>query len=893
MAALVQTYPQQTGTVTMLQTRPASAGGIISSGQPNPQYAVSQQHRHSFYGNTNGMGGAPILYRSNTAPIQPYAFTSTPSLNTNTHWQQQQQQQQQQQFQQHQQHLHQQASSHGLRASSATPVLPKLQGVDGSGNLSRTSRQPASASMINLSTASMAPTVRYVGSRDDSSLPGQGARRVAATPRPQSAYLTGSTQQLPLNQATPGRAPPDRYRRGGGSSGQNQQQKQNSNTQASAAPSGSGMASIGHLYAANGGGSNSSSSLPDQQQKSASSSRNQTRQQMNDHRRNSFHDTVLSGVAADDISLHRQHLNEDLKRFRRRSMPSLSAAEYLSSSSSRASLNQLPELSRLGRQSASGSPDQDQQRPTSSVRNKNGSSESVDSRPSSTKRNATFPAGSTVNPAAQITATASDKSTADKNNDSLRLVNIPPRVSSDAANRLGSPSSSPKSTMMDGEGTQTIAASAAGAANRDTVNATNGTAGGADAARAGSEKEGLASKSAIPSHLESPAMRHLSAINQKGGRLRSKTSKLRRAFSFGSAADFRKAAGPDEESDTIATPNKLQKEPTSRELYDAEQARIAQQQEEGGIGNSIYAGARIFSGSTDNLSISSTASSASIMIRKMGRGMKKSTRSLVGLFRPKSVVGVPAADASLPEANTVPASSPVIEATVSMVTVEAERERVNVNADLHTQNGGGTGFPRLERNSIDASKVSITSERVGSSGTDQSAPRKSIVEGDKERAEVLAAVRKGILKNTSGTSSPSRSPADGRNPALELPGPPTISDSPASSAPSTPNDEAQGHKRSASVALGGEDYFVSALRLRQDSKSGSSTPQGSMRRCATFSPRIVFYDTWPSQEYDRRGEIATCNRLTPMLAQQIKEELNTFKMEMEVHENSKIYTHFF
>jgi len=30
-----------------------------------------------------------------------------------------------------------------------------------------------------------------------------------------------------------------------------------------------------------------------------------------------------------------------------------------------------------------------------------------------------------------------------------------------------------------------------------------------------------------------------------------------------------------------------------------------------------------------------------------------------------------------------------------------------------------------------------------------------------------------------------------------------------------------------------------------------------------------------------------------VLAQQIKEELNTFKMEMEVHEMSKPYTHFF
>lgn len=72
---------------------------------------------------------------------------------------------------------------------------------------------------------------------------------------------------------------------------------------------------------------------------------------------------------------------------------------------------------------------------------------------------------------------------------------------------------------------------------------------------------------------------------------------------------------------------------------------------------------------------------------------------------------------------------------------------------------------------------------------------------------------------------------------------------------------------------------MSALRFRSDSKSVPGTPQGSVaKRNATFSPRIQFHDTWPSGEYDRRGEIATCNRLTPMLAQQIKEELNTFKM---------------
>lgn len=46
----------------------------------------------------------------------------------------------------------------------------------------------------------------------------------------------------------------------------------------------------------------------------------------------------------------------------------------------------------------------------------------------------------------------------------------------------------------------------------------------------------------------------------------------------------------------------------------------------------------------------------------------------------------------------------------------------------------------------------------------------------------------------------------------------------------------------------------------------------------TFSPRIQFFDVWSANDYDRRGDVATCNHLTPLLAQQIKDELNTFKM---------------
>jgi hypothetical protein len=317
-----------------------------------------------------------------------------------------------------------------------------------------------------------------------------------------------------------------------------------------------------------------------------------------------------------------------------------------------------------------------------------------------------------------------------------------------------------------------------------------------------------------------------------------------------------------------------------------EQARIAEKQEAAGLGESIYSGqGQFFTGSTDNLSISSTASSASVMLRKMGKGMKKGTRSLVGLFRPKSVIGVAPADGPVNQASL---------AQVSMVTVEAEREKVNVNVNPHDQAGGGTGFPKLERNSVDT-KLSFESGTVSS----DTRSRRSIVGGEKERAEVLAAVKKGILKrNDSNQTPPGVKTYDFKVPDFNLPQIPHVNDSPRSSAPSTPADETprSGHRRTDSITIESndhDDYFTSMTRFASiDSKNSPMTPQGLIRNIS-FSPRIQFHDTWPSAEYDRRGDIATCNRLTPMLAQQIKEELNTFKMEMEVHESSKVYTHFF
>ncbi|GJN69015.1 bud neck involved protein [Purpureocillium lilacinum] len=742
---------------------------------------AGQQHaNHQYMGSSSQaprsayQGSAAAAYRGNTAPVQPYAFTSTPNLNQNM---------QNMQWQQY-----------GAYRTHSSPAVPGIQTPD----MNASYRPPllSSPMAVNMGGQPHSFGIGQSGSRDDSAL-----RSSSTLARPQS-FLSVNTQPS-FGSGTSNRSTSDRYRRPSGGA------THHARSQSSTLPGTITMVNNATpLYSAQRSPNHAQSmSLPSGK-------------------------GLVSVSSMDDMHHYSRQAQEEAKRVRRRSMHAMESPEYHKPGpnptparpSERGLRPQRPGSSTAHSRKASSES-------TSSSRSNHSRTSSV------TNRNVSAPAGNPSLLASDETSTKVDQP---------KMVAPPQRgSSSDAAKRTINPSPLSKPATM--------------------------------ATESAEEPSHAVAPGSAGSKTDSPAAKQLAAINQKGVKAKSKTSRLRRAFSFGSAADFRKAAAGDEGEGTDKNEQaKLGKESPSDETYDAEQARIAEAQEAGGIGNSIY-GSRFF-GSTDNLSISSTASSASIMIRKMGRGMKKSTRSLVGLFRPKSVIGVPAAEAVPPEAS---------QATVSMITVEAETQRVNVTADPAAGNGG-TGFPHLERNSLDAAQVPEMSERSGSSGTDRSGPRKSIVGGDRERAEVLATVRKGILKRS---GSPSVRQADA-SPDLVLPNIPNVADSPISSAPSTPNDETQGHRRTGSIAIGNEDYFMSALRLRQDAKSPPGTPQGGKRN-ATFSPRIVFYDTWPSQEYDRRGEIATCNRLTPMLAQQIKEELNTFKMEMEVHENSKIYTHFF
>ncbi|KAF9235866.1 hypothetical protein BU15DRAFT_89424 [Melanogaster broomeanus] len=72
--------------------------------------------------------------------------------------------------------------------------------------------------------------------------------------------------------------------------------------------------------------------------------------------------------------------------------------------------------------------------------------------------------------------------------------------------------------------------------------------------------------------------------------------------------------------------------------------------------------------------------------------------------------------------------------------------------------------------------------------------------------------------------------------------------------------------------------------LSHRTASGPTTPKRLV-----FANNLSVYDTFSSTVYDRRSEPATWSRLTPALAQRIKEELNSYKMEeMEVHACSRM-----
>jgi len=117
-----------------------------------------------------------------------------------------------------------------------------------------------------------------------------------------------------------------------------------------------------------------------------------------------------------------------------------------------------------------------------------------------------------------------------------------------------------------------------------------------------------------------------------------------------------------------------------------------------------------------------------------------------------------------------------------------------------------------------------------------------------------------------------------------------------SAPPTAPSNPTHSENRTSAI-FQHPNFNSSAPALSTMGSAGSNHPQPPLaHRSATapikrltFATNLSVYDTFSASVYDRRSEPATWSRLTPALAQRIKEELNSYKMEeMEVHAASRI-----
>lgn len=186
MAALVQTIPQQSGTVPVLQTRPSSSSGTFAS--PSQSSGYQTMSWTSFNAGNSGS------YRSGQPVVAPYAYAPNLSQTSN--------------------HQHRQSWSPHLRAEHrafSAPTVSQGQINTYSGTNLRVAN-PAAGSVSN-STSSNSSYRSYV-SKDDSAIPSrqprgdQPLRPLSTANLPSPSVMTISS---PSGSAKPS---PNRYRRG-------------------------------------------------------------------------------------------------------------------------------------------------------------------------------------------------------------------------------------------------------------------------------------------------------------------------------------------------------------------------------------------------------------------------------------------------------------------------------------------------------------------------------------------------------------------------------------------------------------------------------------------------------------------------------------------------------
>lgn len=303
MAALVQSFPSPTPSLTMLQPRSPSAEAF-QAGAPSQQHQRgSQMPRNIYNSSVGGMAAGTYRGHTTTAPVAPYAFTSTPIPPNAAN--------------PLRQHPTPPPLRHENRTSSA-PVVPLTQHFS-SPDLQNLSRQRLPA--INLiqqpldfsNVLSLSPKL---GSKDDNALSTSNMKNLA---RPLSAIELNSPSLSSLSSQSEAAKPlPERYRRNHRRTEKNGQQAACNFMPGGSAPSsGPGVTTVGHLYTnpLQSSSTPSLTSYPAFRGSPSSHAANEMRPQPR-----------LSSL--DDMNLPKQSISEQAKRYRRKSVSNLDVMDH-------------------------------------------------------------------------------------------------------------------------------------------------------------------------------------------------------------------------------------------------------------------------------------------------------------------------------------------------------------------------------------------------------------------------------------------------------------------------------------------------------------------------------------------------------------------------------------
>lgn len=307
MAALVQAFPQQPGTSTMLQTRPSSSSGpfpVSSQPQQHQQNSRNTQMARTMYHGGTSPGNHNHRGHQTSAPVAPYAFTSTPGLgntasNTSSHTRHN--------------------SAPFLRTENRTTSAPSVP--HGTHDAAMNGGPPrlhlSAAGSVSTSSSSTTSSIRSHGSKDDSAIPTRRQQQqhpAPTSPRPLSVNFSSSSSLLHSSPTTttPTKTFPERYRRG-------QKKNDAAQTKAAAASSAASVHSPGSDL--------TPPQMYSQPAQSDSNSSLKTYQAFRDMVGNSPNHTRVA--SADGPPKDKTHQTELAKRYRRRSLGSLDSTTQI------------------------------------------------------------------------------------------------------------------------------------------------------------------------------------------------------------------------------------------------------------------------------------------------------------------------------------------------------------------------------------------------------------------------------------------------------------------------------------------------------------------------------------------------------------------------------------